>query len=211
MKYKTILFDFDGTLADSQPLMIRALNMVAPEFGFRPIADEELPRLKMLPYSVFITRRLHIPLWKVLTLRRLEKRSKEEFAKFTTAPEMFPGIPHMLSLLKDRGLVLGIVSSGVPEVIRRVLEQHAVEFHVIEAGTSSLRKSAAIKRALRRHGIDKRSVIYVGDELRDLAACKKAGIPMIGVPWGLNDKAALEKRGVPVASTPDDLLRMLSA
>ncbi len=209
MKYRTVIFDFDGTLADSEPLMISALNAVSDEFGFAPITAEELPQLRALSQKELVAERLGIPLWRVRTWLRLEKRAKEEFAKTRKRPQLFPGVAEVVSQLRSRGAVVGVVSSGVPSVVEQVLDEARVELDFVDAGTSSFRKGSALRAVLRRHRFAAASTVYVGDELRDLAACKKAGIAMFGVAWGLNSAEALEKAGVEVVSTPEELLRML--
>ena len=58
-------------------------------------------------------------------------------------------------------------------------------------------KEKALKRIMKRHGLAKRSTVYVGDEPRDITASNKAGIKVIGVTWGVGGKEAFE------ATAPD--------
>jgi len=64
LKYRVIVFDFDGTLADSFPFLVSVANTLADRFGFRRIAESEIATLR-----TYDTRRLlrHVglPLWKV--------------------------------------------------------------------------------------------------------------------------------------------------
>ena len=80
-----------------------------------------------------------------------------------------------------------------------------MEVDFVHAGSAVFGKARAIRSVLREHRVDISRVIYVGDELRDLEACRAVGIPMIGVGWGLNAPEALEARGAVVVVTQEEL------
>jgi phosphoglycolate phosphatase len=209
MKYDTILFDFDGTIADSEKIMFEALNAIAGEFGFQPVMPEEFPSLRQLSARAFVAERLRIPLWRVRKLLRLEKKTKAEYAKRSTGIRMFSGMPDVLRALRENGVDIGIVTSAPREVVERALRENEVAVDFVRAGVGTFGKARAIRGALRERRIGAHA-LYVGDELRDAEACKKAGIAMLGVSWGLNDAAALRAAGVEVAATPRELLAMLT-
>jgi phosphoglycolate phosphatase len=209
-RYHTILFDFDGTLADSEEVMRDAINSLAPEFGFAPIAKEEAPVLKTLPLPRFVRERLGVPLWNIPKLLRLERRGKEEFARRSDRVRFFPGMSELVHKLYAAGYEIGIVTSSDTEVVRKVLERDGASVHFIHAGSRIARKAGAIRAALAEFDLRRDKTLYVGDELRDVRACKKAGIDFVGVGWGLNAPEALRASGAPVASTPQELLAMLT-
>ncbi|HHV40437.1 MAG TPA: HAD hydrolase-like protein [Bacteroidales bacterium] len=63
----------------------------------------------------------------------------------------------------------------------------------------------------RQRGLSPADVVYIGDETRDVEACKKTGIPMIAVTWGMNNKtilASMKPEGI--ADSPDDLPGLIS-
>lgn len=207
----TILFDFDGTIADSERLMFSSLNAIAGEFGFKALSSGEVPQLRKMSVRELVGGRLRIPLWKIWKLHRLEKRAKEEFAKHSAMLGVFPGMAGILSELRMNGYTIGVVSSAPQRVVEDVLREGGVSMDFVHAGSSTLGKARAIRKALKEHGIDKSRAVYVGDELRDVDACRRAGIPMIGVGWGLNDARTLREAGVKVASTPSELFSMITA
>lgn len=210
MKHHTILFDFDGTLADTQGLALEILNTLAPEFGMRPITPDEVPALKQLSAWELLVKRSGIPVWNLWKLRRLERRIREEFLVRAGSVKLFPGIAGLLRKLDAAGLELGIVSSNSPAVVAGALEHAGVRVHFMHTGSRFFGKYYAIKAALREYSIGRAGTLYVGDELRDAEACKKMEIEMLGVGWGFNSPEALRASGVPVASTPEELLRMLT-
>ena len=209
--HDTVIFDFDGTLADSERLMLEALNALAGEFGFAALTLQEIPQLRKLSARELVTKRLRIPAWKVWKLYRLEKRSKAEFAKRSAGLHVFPGMREVLLELRESGWRIGIVSSAAAEVVERVVREESLPADFVYAGSSALWKAHAIRAALAKEGIYKEHVFYVGDELRDAEACARVGILMIAVGWGLNDADPLQRVGVEVATTPQELYSMIVA
>jgi phosphoglycolate phosphatase len=210
MSYKAILFDFDGTIADSMPIMLRSLNAIAGEFGFKPATTEEIPQLRKLSARKFITKRLRIPLWHVMKLRRLERRLKEEFAQHTSSLNTFNGMADVLAELRMDGYTVGVVSSAPQDIVENFLRDADITLDFVEAGGGTFGKARLLSASLALHGLTGLPVLYVGDELRDIEACRRVGIPMVGVAWGLNDTETLVSAGVPVAMTPQQLITMIT-
>jgi phosphoglycolate phosphatase len=210
-RFHTVIFDFDGTLADSGELVLGIMNTLTPEFGFKPITREEIPALKMMPAWKLLTQRSGIPLWNLFKLRRLERRVREELAKHTEEIEMFAGVPEMIRDLRTAGCEVGIVSSNSPRIVQSVLARAGVEPDFIHAGSTFFGKARAIRKALNMYDIDRSRAVYIGDELRDIEACKKAGIDVIAVGWGFNAADALKAAGAKVVETPQELLSILVA
>lgn len=209
MKYSTVLFDFDGTLADTQELGFHILNDLAPEFGFAPITREEIPALKEMSAWQLFVKRSGIPLWNLLKIRRLERRVREEFRKRGEEVQFFEGVPEMLRKLHAAGCEVGIVTSNHREVVAGALERAGVEVDFVHAGSRFFGKARAIRRTLTEQNIDASTAVYVGDELRDVEACSKAGIDMIAVGWGYNAAEALRAVGAKVVATPAELMIFL--
>lgn len=209
MKYEAVIFDFDGTLADTETLLRAVLNSLSDEFGFEPIAEHEMGVLRQMSARELLTKRLKIPAWNIWKAARLERRGKKVFVEQAAEIALFPGIADLLKRLREERVRTGIVSSNMSAIVERALlaEDAAVDFMV--AGFSVFGKARALKKAIRRHAIDRRSCVYVGDELRDVEACRIAGLPMIGVGWGLNTPEALAKEGVDVVSSVQELREKL--
>ncbi len=208
MRYFTILFDFDGTLADSQELGLRVLNAVAPEFNFKPIAPEEIPALKKMSARQLLVGRAGIPLWNIFKIRRLDRRVREEFRKHAEELQVFEGVPHMMKELRNAGYEIGIVTSNAHDLVADVIARAGIEVDFIHGGSTLFGKARAIRGVLRAYEIDRPRTVYVGDELRDIEACKKVGIDMIAVGWGFNSPEALRKTGVQVVSNSGELSKL---
>jgi phosphoglycolate phosphatase len=209
--YQTVIFDFDGTIADSEHAMISSLNAISGEFGFSRIEPGEVASLRKLSIWQLVTKRLRIPFWNVLAILRLEKRAKAAFLARGDFLDVFPGMADGIARLREKGCLVGIVSSTPLPVIERVLRGSGIVVDFVSAGSPVYRKASAIRKEIRSRGVDKKTAVYVGDELRDINAAKHAGISVISVGWGLNDPAVLAARGARVASTPGELFSIITA
>ncbi len=211
MRYFTVLFDFDGTLADTQELAFCVLNDLAPEFKLKPITREEIPALKKLSAWQLLVQRSGIPLWNFFKIWKFERRVRQEFARHGTEIKMFTGIPEMMQSLRDAGCEIGIVSSNDSRIVADALMRAGVQVNFIHAGSRFFGKARAIRQVLSEYAIRRSRTVYVGDELRDIEACKQVGIDMIAVGWGFNAEDALRGAGARVAATPQELLDILTS
>ncbi len=205
---KLIIFDFDGTLADTLSALLRITNRLAPEFGYPQISDEQLANLKYLS-SWEIIKISKVALWK---LPFLLKRVKEEFPGEVKSVKLFPGVIELLTTLKSQGYRLGIVSSNAEENIRSLLNQHQIE-HLFDfiTGASTFGKGKAIGKIMRRYNCPKSNAIYIGDEIRDIQAARSIQIRVVAVGWGFNAPIALIDRQPDLLITkPQALLNALA-
>jgi phosphoglycolate phosphatase-like HAD superfamily hydrolase len=202
-----VLFDFDGTLADTFPRVERLLPRLARELGFTDPGEEGIRQLRgrNLPR---ILSQLGIPWWKVpLVLWRARALLE---ADVETIP-LFPGIADLLNDLDKAGMEWGILTSNGIDVVRRTLYQNAApEPGWLEAGLGLAGKAKRICRMARHWGIPTGELVLVADETRDVEASRKAQVPMIAVTWGYNTEAALAEAGATrLARDVGELRRML--
>ena len=188
---KLIVFDFDGTLADTLDALLGITNKLASEFGYQQITDQQLANLKYLS-PIEIIKITKISLWK---LPFLMKRVKAEFTQEISKMNLFPGVVELLDTLKHQGYRLGIVSSNTEANIRSLLKQNQIEelFDFI-AGASTFGKGKAIEKILRQYNCPKSDVVYIGDEIRDIQAARSIKIRIVAVGWGFNAPTALIDR-----------------
>ena len=103
------------------------------------------------------------------------------------------GVDKLLTNLVDKGLVLALVTSNDLKNVKTILGNE--NFNLIqycECGVSLLGKQAKIKKILKKSGCHCDEAIYIGDEIRDIEAARKANIAVGCVSWGYNTSEALK-------------------
>ena len=201
---KYIIFDFDGTIADTLGMAISIFNRIAPEYDCKPINDEdwELIRTKKPQDLLRIYGVTNFKL--VLILLRVRKEMSRQI------PEIVPvkNIPDALTRIKNSGLRLGILTSNSRSNVNAFLKTNGMSevIDFIYSGKSLFGKDRVLMRLFDHEKISAENVIYVGDETRDIEASKKTGIPVIAVTWGLNKKDFLASlHPDQIADKPEDL------
>jgi phosphoglycolate phosphatase len=188
MPYSLIIFDLDGTLADSFPWFRRHVNDVADRFKFRRVTEDDIETLRHSG-SREILAHLEVPRWKLPWIARHMRRLKA--AKIAEIA-LFEGAETMLRSLATSGLRLALVSSDSEANARRQLGETAALFSHFDCAASIFGKPAKFRRILRRTGIGPARTISIGDEVRDIEAARAAGIACGAVTWGFAAQQALE-------------------
>jgi phosphoglycolate phosphatase len=207
MTFKLIIWDFDGTVVDSRALMLAVFNRLAAEFRYRPVDDPEAAR--SLSTREFL-RRQGISLWR---LPRLIRRFHAAAADEAETLKLFPGLADALTGLSAAGFRLGILSSNKEDTIRRCLRANGAEGHfAFVVGYPRLfGKGKALRRIVRAERLDSSEVLYVGDEVRDIEAARKARVASAAVTWGLNTEAILRAGGPDLVAADPLILHQLIA
>jgi phosphoglycolate phosphatase len=189
VKYKLVLFDFDGTVADSFGCFLAAFNETAATHGFRPLEPEMVTEARGLS-SQQLMRRLGIRFWRlpgiaVAMRQRMHARLSEV--------QLFPGIDELWHTLAQRGVGLGLVTSNSLANVSLVLgPEHLSRFAYLECSAGLFSKGRRLRRVLKQSGLPRASVLFVGDERRDAEAAQAAGLDFIGVSWGYATPAVLQ-------------------
>lgn len=187
--YKFIIFDFDGTLADSAPWFIRILNDIAKAHGFRSVNEREIEMLRGKPNREII-RYLGLRFWQMPAIaRELRKRSLEEAGMI----KLFDGVPGLLQEIKWSGAQLAVVSSNGEETVRRVLGASAALVDHYACDASLFGKAAGFRKLQRKLKLQPSQVLAVGDEGRDVEAAHRAGFASAAVTWGYATEDALRR------------------
>ncbi len=209
MTIKVIAFDFDGTIADTHDTFVDIVNRLSDEFGYEPVHGEELERLKKLS-SREIIKESKIPFFQIpIILQRIKSELNKEIGNL----HPFKGLKNSLIILKERGYILGIVTSNMKSNVVTFLEKNDLDnlFDFVYSGTPLFGKDRVINRLIKLHKLTRENIIYVGDETRDIQAAKKSHIKMIAVSWGFNSPEVLSKHNPDyLIDQPQDLLEILN-
>jgi phosphoglycolate phosphatase len=181
MNYKLVLFDFDGTLADSFPFFLQAVNMLADVHGFRKIGRDELDAVRGHDARQVLSH-VGLPMWKV---PRVAAHYRELMAQHADRIALFDGTSTMLHELAAHGIVLALVTSNAYENVRHTLgpKNSALIAHY-ECGVSLFGKRSKLRKILDKSGVPAHQALYIGDELRDFDAARAEGLAFGAVAWG---------------------------
>ncbi|PIZ68459.1 carotenoid oxygenase, partial [Candidatus Roizmanbacteria bacterium CG_4_10_14_0_2_um_filter_36_35] len=192
---KTVIFDFDGTIANTLPYTFRNLFELLKEEKVNINEQKMIKDVRSKNFQELMKE------WKISWVRlpfilgKIKQIQKDLFNEIEKI-KFFPGIKKLLVELKRKNYILAILSSNLDNNIIKFLKLNNLDyFDYIHCGSEILGKSVAISNFIKENGWKKEESIYVGDELRDLEACQKSGVKMIGVSWGLNTTEILKKRG----------------
>jgi phosphoglycolate phosphatase len=204
---KHIIFDFDGTIADSGGLGLLIVNELAKKYHYQQFTMNELREINNIPVKERF-KKIGIPLYKIpqMSIDGLIKYRRHVYSL-----KAYDGIKTLLKNLKNEGLNLSIISSNSVENIKVFLHNNGLEvFDNIVSNNNLFGKHKSIAKYLKDFNLKADEVIYIGDELRDLEACKKTAVKIISVAWGF-DSPELLKSGDPdfIAYRPEDIMEIV--
>jgi HAD superfamily hydrolase (TIGR01549 family) len=203
-----IIFDFDGTIADTFDVGIEVINRLtglydSPEMGpkeikiFRDLGVREAMRAMKKNGMSWV---------KLLKVgRRIQKELNKEMGRI----KVFTGVEKVIRKLKVDGYILGILSTNTKKNINDFLRMNRLDkmFDYVEKSGIILGKTRRLKRIMKRRGLDPGDVIYIGDEVKDIVSCKKLGIKIIVVTWGWNaEKRLMGYKPDWIVKKPEDIL-----
>jgi phosphoglycolate phosphatase len=191
MTAKVVLFDFDGTIADTYQAIANITNQLSTEFGYKALNPEELLLIKNLS-SREIVKRSEISIFKLpFLVRRVRTELSKEIAELTP----ITGIDRVLLELKNRGYILGIVTSNIKENVEVFLAKNQLNslFTYIYSSTAIFGKHRIINQLIKDNRLDSSDVIYVGDETRDIRSARKSNVGIVAVAWGFNSAEILKE------------------
>ncbi|RYD02009.1 hypothetical protein N752_26515 [Desulforamulus aquiferis] len=204
---KYIIFDFDGTLVDSKEVFISVYNQLANKYKFKLLKTEDIEPLRRLSIPERC-KYLNFPLYRLpffaLEIYKLYEASDKELI-------MIEGINNLLSKLAASGYKIAIISSNAEKNIRAFLDKKQItEVSDILCSNNIFGKDKIINKFLSAKGLKPSEAIYVGDELRDIVASKKAKVKIIWVDWGYDIIEMANKEGPDyMANSPEDILKIV--
>ena len=198
---KVLLFDFDGTIADSFENFLEIFAVLANKYHFPALSRDELEKLRSEDARRLI-KHLKVPFYKIPFMARdMKKMQFEKIHKI----KPFVGLPSMLTQLKKQGYTLAILTSNGKANVQSFLQNNHIDlFTHIYSVSNIFGKDKAINNFLKQNKLQKADVLYIGDEIRDIQVCKKVSVLIVSVTWGFNNKEGLAK------NKPDFLIDTLS-
>lgn len=212
MKAKILIFDFDGTIADTFQSMVEISNHLAGEFNFKRIEAHKLADYKDKT-SQEMLKLLNVSILKV---PRIALRAKKELNKKMHTIKPVKGLKEILWEIKSlspdgkQGYKMGILTSNSLENVNKFLKNHDLDlFDFVLTSSRFWGKNYGLKKLILQKGYAPRDILYIGDETRDIEAARKCGISVAAVTWGYNSFQALKNfRPDYILHSPQELLQL---
>ncbi len=202
----TIVFDLDGTLVETAPDLISALNFVLDREGLRPIPLQAARNMIGAGARKMLERGLEAE-GRVMTEKEIDRLTADSIDYYAEhiadASRPFEGLESALDDLTARGCRLAVCTNKLEWLSKRLLDQLGLtpRFAAIcGADTFGVAKPdpAILHQTVARAGGEIASTIMVGDSGTDIGVARRAGVPVIGVSFGYTD--------VPLAELKPDRL-----
>jgi phosphoglycolate phosphatase len=189
MKYRALIFDFDGTIADTLGESRRIFNEIAPDYGIRQVEEHEVADLRHLSLKEILSK-LNIPKRRVPSIIA---RGTGMMRANIDRLQLIDGMKEALTDLRNHTDSFGILTSNTTANVDIFLRNHSIrDLFEFVSSTSKLTGKARHLRAIRKtFSLSNDEMLYIGDELRDVKAAQKAKIPHAAVSWGFNSRESL--------------------
>lgn len=215
---KLVLFDFDGTLADTAPDLGAAANVLRKRRGL-----EDLPLDSYRPYASHGARGLLKASLDMSPDHPEYEATRDEFLVeyeqgMTERAALFPGIGELLKQLQNKGYTWGIVTNKVeylamPLVVHLGLYTHCAITVGGDTTPHPKPHPAPLLHAAEKTGFAPRDAIYIGDDERDIIAGHAAGMATVIAAYGYcgADTAMHSWNATAIAERPDQLWDVIEA
>lgn len=190
VKKPTLIFDFDGTIADTFTAVLPIMTRELQKFNRRHRVYT-LAQFRLMSYGEIIK---YIPgaWWRGPSLI-----AKTKAVLFRDMSKVAPveGMPYVLRALAAENYDLIIVTSNSIKNVKNFLHVYEMDdiFATIVSTKSLFDKAARLLRTIKTLQLDKKDCVYLGDEIRDVAACREIGLKIIALTSGFNSREGLER------------------
>ncbi len=190
MKYKYVLFDFDGTLADTEEVNFVIYQKLAEKYNLRNITIDELGHIKKMSAKELMAyvelKKRYLP----FLLKRGKHLLKQDIKNIKPCKT---DIFDTVLMLKNMGIQTAIITTNSKTNVQLFLEEQNANIFDFILSSSMFGKESKMKKIIKKEKIALEDVLYVGDEIRDIHAAKNTGIHIASVAWGYNTVESLRK------------------
>ncbi len=193
---KHIVFDFDGTIADTTPLVPEIVNEVLRYFNKPVLTENQLDHYMSIRWKAAV-KDLGIK-WRELPKYAIT--AQKMMSKKLDTVSLCENIKELLECL-SKNYTTNIISLNSKENIEQVIKNHKIDtIEEVFSTKGKVSKKKILKKYLKEFNIEKHEMLYIGDEIGDIEACKENNIKVVAVTWGYDSKEILS------AGNPDHLV-----
>ncbi|WP_422660905.1 HAD hydrolase-like protein [Paenibacillus sp. EC2-1] len=209
---KHIVFDFDGTLVDSVDVVVKVYNGLALKYKFNTLNSSDYRMMMNLSLKEKI-KALNVPMRRVFLIKRFSQEFKNNYSVHLKSLRFFDGVVDVIKQLNEKGYTISIITSNSKANILEYMEHQEVSyFKQVMSSNGLFGKDKTLKKYMKDNQLHSSELMYIGDEVRDIQACKKKNVEVIAVTWGVDPREALViERPDHLADEPKDILRILQS
>lgn len=199
---RLVVFDCDGTLVDSQHMIVAAMGHAFAAHGLAALPRQQV--LSIVGLSLDEALFALIPHEEDAKRRRITQAYKDAFQHLRSRPDLaeplFPGTREAIEAIAAReGVLLGIATGKSQRGLRHMLETHDLGKFFVTLQTADDAPSkphpAMLEQAMREAGASPRDTVLVGDTSYDILMAVAAGAHALGVNWGYHQAGELIEAG----------------
>lgn len=214
MKYKTVIFDLDGTLLNTLEDLYLSVNYALAAHNHPLRTIDEIRRFIGNGVAVLIRRSAPAGTSEEEAEALLDIFREHYLAHMNDHTCPYDGIMDMLSQLEKAGIRTAIVSNKVDKATKELNAMYFAPQITVAIGAPPDKKKphpASVFTAMEELHAVPSETVYVGDSDVDVETAGNAGIDCIGVSWGYRGREFLANLGLKmIADTPEDLLTLLN-
>jgi len=206
-----LIFDFDGTLANTLDLILDLYNQhITKQFSCKIFDKSNIEEFRMRRPTSFLREFGVTPIKLPFIILRVRKLMKAHIIE----AELFAGMKEVLETLHKEEVKMGIVTSNSVENVQLFLNHHQIAHHFsfIRSSRSLITKRRSLEKVIAQNSLNKEQTIYIGDEMRDIHSSKATNIRCAAVTWGHQHRSLLEAQNpYAILETPEDILSLFEA
>ena len=197
---KAVLFDLDGTLANTLEDLANTGNTIVSALGVQPYETEA--------YKLFVGHGIPNLIERIVPKEMHTKELLDSCfvhfmehyrAHYLDKTDVYDGMPMLVSELRKKGIKTAVVSNKIQEMTERIVQKlYGNSFDLVLGKRQELPAKpdpAMLFYACRELGVEPDSCAFVGDSGMDMAAANAASMRAVGVLWGFRSREELEKNG----------------
>ena len=214
MRYKTVIFDLDGTLLDTLGDLSSSVNYALHRHGLPERSKADVRRFLGNGIRRLIEQSVPEGTTEEKTVAVLQTFREYYLIHSLDETAPYEGIMELLHQLHDMDVATAIVSNKLDPAVKE-LHQHFFSdtIRVAIGESSSIRRKPApdmVDECIRLLGCDRQSCLYVGDSEVDLQTARNASLPCCSVSWGFRDKKQLIEAGATtIIDRPEELMGVI--
>lgn len=214
LRYRLLVFDWDGTLADSAAIIVEALQRSCADLGL-PVPDDAAARY-VIGLGLDDALRHIAPTLAQQDYPQLSARYRAHYLHRDPEIPLFPGAVAMLETLAAHGHLLAVATGKSRRGLDRALEQAGVGQHFVATRCADEGRPKPdpdmLLYLMDRLGVRPKEMLMIGDTTHDLLLAANAGIDAVGVAYGAHPAdSLLEERSLTIVHSVPELSDWLAA